>query len=184
GQEILRFVLDARARSDERHVAAQDVDQLRQLIEARLAEPVATARDRVAAIELVDAVVRLGRPGIHRLPDVLLVHRGVDVDLHRAELQRGELAAALPQARLLEEDRATRVALHAPCDVEEERGGQDEPHERAEDVDRPLDERRGTRQAWGREVDDRHAFERVDLDARADELVEPRDDVDLYVELA
>ena len=37
--EVLGLVRDARPRADERHVAAQDVDQLRQLVEARPAQP-------------------------------------------------------------------------------------------------------------------------------------------------
>ena len=37
--EVLGLVRDARPRADERHVAAKDVDELRQLVEARLAQP-------------------------------------------------------------------------------------------------------------------------------------------------
>ena len=47
--ERLRLVGNAWPRADERHVAAQDVDQLRQLVETRLAQPVTERRDRVAA---------------------------------------------------------------------------------------------------------------------------------------
>ena len=57
GLEELRLVLDARARTDERHLAAQNVDQLRQLVEARLAQQAAERRDRVrCAVELVGSV--------------------------------------------------------------------------------------------------------------------------------
>ena len=37
GSNIPRLVGEARARADERHVAAEHVDQLRQLVEARCA---------------------------------------------------------------------------------------------------------------------------------------------------
>ena len=43
--EVLGLVGDARPRADERHVAAEHVEQLRQLVEARLAQPAADARD-------------------------------------------------------------------------------------------------------------------------------------------
>ena len=55
-REVLGLVRDARARPDERHVAAEHVDQLRQLVEARLPQPATEARDRVAVVELVEAV--------------------------------------------------------------------------------------------------------------------------------
>ena len=117
GLEVLGLVRDARARADERHVAAQDVDQLRQLVEARLAEPAADARDRVAAVELVERRCASGRGG--RAPSTrsmyVAVRRVVGVDPHRPELQRRELALVLAEPRLPEEDRARRVALDPPA---------------------------------------------------------------------
>ena len=47
--EELRLVGNAGARADERHLPAQHVDQLRQLVEARLPQEPAERRDRALA---------------------------------------------------------------------------------------------------------------------------------------
>ena len=52
----LRLVSDAGTRTDERHLAAQDVDQLRQLVQARLAQQAAERRHVALRVELVGAV--------------------------------------------------------------------------------------------------------------------------------
>ena len=120
-QEMLGLVVDARARANQRHVAPKDVDQLRQLVKARPSEPAAALRHGLVALELVETVHRRRNAGIHRALDVLAVHGGIDVDLHRPELQGRELALVLPEPCLTEEDGAGRVALHAPRDVREQR---------------------------------------------------------------
>ena len=57
-EEVLRLVLDAGARADERHVAAQDVDQLRELVEARPPKPLPAS---VQGIDLVFNPVQIGQ---------------------------------------------------------------------------------------------------------------------------
>ena len=52
--EVLRLVRDARTRADERHVATENIEQLRQLVETRPAEPAAERGDDVVALELVE----------------------------------------------------------------------------------------------------------------------------------
>ena len=56
GLKELGFVLDAGARTDERHLATQDVDQLRELVEARLAQQAPERRHVRVAVELVGSV--------------------------------------------------------------------------------------------------------------------------------
>src|SRR5437899_2674106 len=84
-REMLRLVVQARSRADEGHFAAQDVDQLRKLIETRLAQPAAKRRHRVGTVELVDAAVRRRRARTHDLLDIGAMRRFVGVGLHRPE---------------------------------------------------------------------------------------------------
>ena len=87
-REVLGLVGDARPRADERHVAAEHVDELRQLVEARLAQPAPNG---------VTASVRssLYRPFASGWASELIVALMysrcaclVDVDLHRPELEQ------------------------------------------------------------------------------------------------
>src|SRR4029077_18874291 len=73
--EQLQLVLEARPRADQRHVPAEDGDQLRQFVESRLAKPSAAARDGISPIELVQPV--RGRRGarVHRRADEVAVYR-------------------------------------------------------------------------------------------------------------
>ena len=52
GLEVLDLVRDTGPRSHDRHVASQDVDQLRELVEARLPEPAPEGCDRVLRVSL------------------------------------------------------------------------------------------------------------------------------------
>ena len=86
-REALRLVVETRPWSDERHVAREDVEELRQLVEARLPEDAADAGDRAGAIELVQPV-RVRRGIVRqRGRDVAAVLLLIRVDGHRAELQ-------------------------------------------------------------------------------------------------
>src|SRR5262249_4586370 len=82
-----------RPRPDERHVAFQDVEQLRQLVDAGLAEP---APERSYA-----CVVRC------RLPDI----RTVLEDRHRPELINLECLAVESDPGLPEQNRPARLEL-------------------------------------------------------------------------
>jgi hypothetical protein len=105
-REVLGLVGEARTGADERHVPTQDVDELRKLVETRLAQPAAERRDRVLPVELVDAVRARNCTGAHCCLDVVPVHGVVDPGLHRAELQHRERAFVQADALLPEEDRA------------------------------------------------------------------------------
>src|SRR5881275_2289653 len=84
---LLDLVAQRRTRADDRHVAADDVPELRQLVEAQPSEDTPALRDaRVAAVD--------GEPG-----SLLL-----GADHHGAQLQELEVGAASADADLLVED--------------------------------------------------------------------------------
>ena len=91
---------------------------------------------------------------------------------------------ALAQPLLAEDHRARRLAPDPPGRVGEERRGEHEPDEGPDDVAERLIVRREREALGGRQGDERQALDRVHLDVRTDELVEPRDDVDLDVAVA
>jgi hypothetical protein len=89
---LLHLVAQRRPRADHTHVSADDVPQLRQLVDRRSSQDPANAGDpRVA---LVDRV-----PGA----EALCSHH------HRAQLQDLEVIAVLPHASLPVEDRPAAV---------------------------------------------------------------------------
>ena len=91
---VVDLVLDRRPRADDRHLAAQDVDQVRQLVEREAAQQAADAGDARIALEHVDA-------GAHR-------RRAGD---HRAQLPELEGRAAATDAALAVEDRSAALQL-------------------------------------------------------------------------
>jgi hypothetical protein len=104
--EVLDLVREARTRTDERHFAPQDVDELRQLVEASRPEPGARTRDVVPALELEQAIRASPAAAVHRVPDVVAVGALVGIDAHRAELQDGELLLVYAETSLAEENRS------------------------------------------------------------------------------
>ena len=84
--------LDRRARADDRHLAAQHVDEVRQLVERRAAQQAPDARDpRVALVD--------GQAGAHVL----------GAGDHRAQLEEVERAAVLADAALAVDRAAARL---------------------------------------------------------------------------
>ena len=91
---------ELRARADQRHVAAHDVDQLGELVEGQLAQPAPDPGEPGVAGVLVG------------LAAVLAVEGGLlaaAVGVHRAELHDGEGPAAVTDALLAQEDRAAQA---------------------------------------------------------------------------
>ena len=91
-------------RADEGHVAAEDVPQLRQLVEVMLAQELADARQALVAALPVELW-----PG------------GLGVERHRAELVDVERASEAADALLPEQGRAAVLAAHRDVAEEEER---------------------------------------------------------------
>ena len=117
----LDLVAERRPRPDQAHVAADDVPELRQLVERGAAEEAAGARD--PAVALVD-----------RVAGALLL----GADDHRPQLQELEVAAVLADAGLLEEDRAAVVELDRERGGREQRARDRQPGARDRDVERAI----------------------------------------------
>ena len=98
GRELGDLLAQRRAGADEAHVALQDVEQLRQLVEARPAQHVADPGDPGVTGELEQRAGALV-VGLHG------GEAGLGVDAHRAELEHPELAVAQADPLLAEEDR-------------------------------------------------------------------------------
>ncbi len=111
---------------------------------------------------------------------MLTVVRGVG---HRPELEGRELLHVLSEARLAEQHRPRRVVLDPPRDHGEERRREDQEHARPDDVDEPLDEPRRPRDPQRAQAEQRQPFDGVDVDVRRHHFVEPRNEVDLHVQL-
>ena len=117
-------LLELGPRADQAHVSAQDVPELRQLVDLGLPQEVSDARDsRVAA---------------HRDPRADL--RGV-VD-HGAELEHGERPEVPPHAPLAEEHGARAVEPDRDGRDQEDRGEQDQARCRQQEVQHPLHRRK------------------------------------------
>ena len=117
---------DLGPRSDQAHVAEQDVEELRQLVDGVAAQPLARLGDpRV--------VLHLEQQGALAELALQLGDQGLGVDDHGAELEAAELLAVAPDPGLAEEDRAAVVGLDPDRGEDEERAegedaGRAEPH--------------------------------------------------------
>ena len=136
----LQLVIDGGSRTDERHVASENVDELRQLVEARPAQPASDARDGVRALELVEVVLSRERRRAHDLLQVLPVRRRVRAVTHRPELEESELAHIHAEPGLPEEDASGRVTPDEDRDQKHQRGAKREQDEGADEVERTLQE--------------------------------------------
>src|SRR5579872_5286809 len=105
------------SRSDERHLAAQHVKELRQLIEAEAADESADARD---------AIVELRRP------------RRVRADAHRAKFENPERTSALTDTLLTEKDRPRTFRANCDSDCKQGRTQQDDRNQRTDAVEDRL----------------------------------------------
>jgi hypothetical protein len=109
-----------RAGSNERHLAANDIKQLRKFIEARLPETASHLRDaRIAAGCLRDRSVILG-------------------DCHRAELVHPKRTTVDPSSGLSEQDRAGRFDAYRNRNSEEHRQRKDKYRYRDDEVERAF----------------------------------------------
>lgn len=89
------FRLHDRARTDNRHLAPQDVDQLRQLVDARLAiEATKACHARIIAQLLIPIPFGAGDGVFCKQCFKPLL----GIDHHRPELETTETASAAPQA--------------------------------------------------------------------------------------
>jgi hypothetical protein len=123
---VLRdLVRQRRARPDDRHLPAQDVDEVRQLVERRAAQELADPRD--ARVALVD-----GQAGA----DVL------GAGDHRAQLEDVELVAVLADAPLAVDHAAARLQPDRQRREREQRRRQHERRPGQRDVERAAGHQR------------------------------------------
>ena len=124
GLVLLELVRKRGSWPDQRHIPAEHVPQLRQLVEARVAKEASDRRDPwiVGEFEesvlagLVDLAARLDERA-----DELLMEPVVSVRVHRSELEHREGLHHLPDPHLSEKDRPARAQLHQGGDQQEER---------------------------------------------------------------
>jgi len=115
------LVAEGRTRADDRHLAPDDVPELRQLVDREPAEQAAGSRDpRIAAIDCEACALRLGS------------------DHHRPELEQLEVCAVLADPRLPVEHRASICELDRERTGCEERTREREPDARDRHVEGPV----------------------------------------------
>ena len=151
-----------RPRADQGHVALEDVEQLRRLVEREAADEAADARDAIVVRALDDRAVLADEHG--------------RVDLHRTELVELEEAPAAPGALLGEEDGALGVQPDRDRDRDQQRRQQQQRDRRADDVQPALGRAREARE---RRLLDRHQRHAADLlgAGALEELEQARHDV-------
>ena len=133
---ILRhFRRQRRPRADERHGAADHVEQLRQLVEAELAHDLADRRDPGVIRHLEQHLVAR----IALLAGEVLEHV-FGVDDHRAELQHRELATAQADAGLSEQHRPLARQPHRDGEERQHRTQRDHPENTRDEIDHALQE--------------------------------------------
>ncbi len=118
---LLDLVAERGTRADDAHVTAEDVPELRQLVDRRPTQEAPEPRD--PRIPLVDRV-----PGAHRL-------RSHD---HRPELQQLEVLAFPADAHLAVEDRPAVLELDRERGETEQRAREHEPRAGDRDVERAV----------------------------------------------
>ena len=131
---LVEFADCRRAGADEGHVALEDVPELREFVEARLADEAADLRD-------ARVIFHLEHEAVHFIFCKELLLALLRVLVHAAELVHAELAAIFADARLRENDRARRVELDDRAEYEKEDAEDRKADDRADDVERALHDR-------------------------------------------
>ena len=145
GLGVVRNLLDdVGARPDEAHLPAHDVEQLRELVEARAPQKAAAARDARIIRQMPVRILA----DLQRLTDRDCVLH------HRPELVHAEYTAALADAGMGEEHRPACLEQDPERDRREQRAEEDERDGRKHAVERVLD-------AGGRRVPGKIAHGRI-----------------------
>src|SRR5579863_9915674 len=140
----LDFVGDRRTWSDQRHLAFEHIDKLRQLVKAAAAQETADTSDSRVLGQFINAVAiavpRLAlRVARDQLLDVGFVSAGIVVDVHGSEFQENKLLAVLPDSLLPEKDGALRCHLDGDGNGQENRREKQQGKGAADDIHDPLD---------------------------------------------
>ena len=172
---------DDRARPDERHLALQHVEELRQLVEAGAPQEGADPSDARIVRDLEHPRIATGREVHVQVRELVLPRLGVGG--HRPELEDPEDLLRPAATRLAEEHRPLRVELDHDGEHEHDGREDQQPERRDDEVEAALQEPRRPREPERRQAHQRNALDRVDADAGTEDVEEPGDDVDLDVEV-
>ena len=148
-----------RSRSHEVHLAAEDVDELRQLVEPEPAQPLSHPRHVVAVITLPFG------------PPCAAIH-------HRPEFQQREWLAVRADALVGEQDRTPRIELDGDRDESEQRRQRHERRQRGQDTQRSRERLMSPRRPELSGRDDTHRCQRFEHEPAGEALVELRDVLD------
>jgi hypothetical protein len=114
--------------ADQAHLAAQHVDELRQLVERGAPEPSSNRRAAIVVLHPAGCGARRGREPLRlRAPFP-----------HRAELEHREFLAVPPDSALAIKEGTRRAHLHQEGDGDQHRAQQDQQQHRADTVEHVL----------------------------------------------
>src|SRR5207249_11266026 len=130
------FIRNRRAWADDAHVAAQDVEKLRQLVKARPSQDMSQPRHSPIRAQLVRrpltvSLIRIGL-ALNVLSLKFAVLGIVDAGVHRAKLEEQKNAAIHSDTFLLIENRTTRIQLNQQSYQQPQRR-QDQKRQRGDD---------------------------------------------------
>src|SRR5207247_3369403 len=102
---VVDFVTYGRARTDQRHVTLEDIDELRQLIQTGFPDKPSYRGDSRVVLDLKRAI-GVFHFLVDEIANVLLMDRWIVVDVHRTELKAREFLSELSHPLLLKENRS------------------------------------------------------------------------------
>ena len=130
--DALVLVEDQRARADETHLAGDDVEQLRKLVQGGSPKPAPDAGHARIGGDLEQPLL-----GLVAIPQRVLQVLGVGD--HGAELEHVEASAMAANAQLAEEDRTAAVELDGDCDRDHQRRHRQQPERCTHEIEASLD---------------------------------------------
>src|SRR3954468_17202450 len=168
-EDLSVLLANERTWADEAHLAPQHVEELRQLVERRLAEKPADPGHAWIAGELEHP----GRALAHLAEREQVVLAFLRADGHRAELDDPEVAAVAADADLAKQDGAARLEPDGHRDREQDRADRDRADSGGNDVESALERKRGARESERADAQEGEAVDIIKLDRRADDLEQP-----------
>ena len=181
-REVLELVREAWPRPDQRHVSPQHVEQLRKLVEARLAKPAADPVTASSRSSLNSPLAPGAASGARssRCTRRVVVARPTLMVLN---LRTAELAHPFPRRGWRKKTGPFESSLISSASDGEQTGAVAAAAARRRRGPCALDRARGARGTHRRKPDQRHAFHGVDVHLRSDHLEQPRHEVHLHARL-
>ena len=140
GGHQLRLPWQGRTGPDQGHLAANDVEQLRQLVDAEPAQETTRRRDAGIILELVQTLTPAGgRVSLgQQLADVLAVNVGRTAVVHRPEFVEHEWTAVPAQPGLRKQRRSRGCQPHQHRDHQQQRRQQNQAQHSHTEVEQTL----------------------------------------------